>query len=167
MNKKRTSHDREKKLAIRFDSSVKRMYSSIRLRKTPTLLSLATAKDTDVLKSSGLFWAREVIRLAAAVTTPWKERDNYKHFFTKAMSLSSKGNSTSCLHSCFMQEDFASMLGLANSFKHVYFMFVVYWELCFCQKHTRILLWWGWPLLQSENSAVCRVRIAHQLKNLD
>lgn len=42
------------------------------LRKTPTLLSLATAKDTDVLKSSGLFWAREVIRLAAAVTTPFK-----------------------------------------------------------------------------------------------
>lgn len=37
---------------------------------TPTLLSLATARDTEVLNSSGLFWAREVMRLAAAVTTP-------------------------------------------------------------------------------------------------
>lgn len=46
------------------------------LRKTPTLLSLATAKDTDVLKSSGHLWAREVIRLAAAVTTPLKISDN-------------------------------------------------------------------------------------------
>lgn len=39
----------------------------------PTLLSLATASEMDVLKSSGLFWARVVIRLVAAVTTPWKQ----------------------------------------------------------------------------------------------
>lgn len=35
-----------------------------------TLLSLATASEMDVLKSSGLFWARVVMRLVAAVTTP-------------------------------------------------------------------------------------------------
>lgn len=39
--------------------------------KTPTLLSLATASEMEVLKSLGLFWARVVIRLVAAVTTPW------------------------------------------------------------------------------------------------
>ena len=37
---------------------------------SPTLLSLATASETEVLKSSGLFWARVVMRLVAAVTTP-------------------------------------------------------------------------------------------------
>lgn len=40
------------------------------IRAVLTLLSLATARDTDVLKSSGLFWARVVMRLVAAVTTP-------------------------------------------------------------------------------------------------
>ncbi len=45
-------------------------------RKRPTLLSLATASEMDVLKSSGLFWARVVIRLVAAVTTPWKQSDS-------------------------------------------------------------------------------------------
>lgn len=43
-----------------------------KMRQTPTLLSLATASETDVLKSSGLFWARVAMRLVAAVTTPYK-----------------------------------------------------------------------------------------------
>lgn len=67
---------REPNWTLDLISSVRKMYVSMCLRKTPTLLSLATAKDTDVLKSSGLFWAREVIRLAAAVTTPLKISDN-------------------------------------------------------------------------------------------
>lgn len=37
-----------------------------------TLLRRATASEMDVLKSSGLFWASVVMRLVAAVTTPWK-----------------------------------------------------------------------------------------------
>lgn len=41
-----------------------------------TLLSLATASDTAVLKSSGFFWARVMMRLVAAVTTPWERGIN-------------------------------------------------------------------------------------------
>lgn len=40
--------------------------------RTRTRLSRATASEMDVLKSSGLFWASVVMRLVAAVTTPWK-----------------------------------------------------------------------------------------------
>lgn len=50
-------------------SVTKASYTSYRW--TPTLLSLATASEMDVLKSSGLFWARVVMRLVAAVTTPY------------------------------------------------------------------------------------------------
>lgn len=41
-----------------------------------TLLSLATARDTAVLKSSGFFCARVMMRLVAAVTTPWEKDIN-------------------------------------------------------------------------------------------
>lgn len=35
-----------------------------------TLLSRETARETEVLNSSGFFWASVVMRLVAAVTTP-------------------------------------------------------------------------------------------------
>lgn len=38
-----------------------------------TRLNLETAKETDILNSSGFFCASAVIRLVAAVTTPWME----------------------------------------------------------------------------------------------
>lgn len=40
---------------------------------TLTLLNLETARETEVLNSSGFFCAKVVMRLVAAVTTPWKE----------------------------------------------------------------------------------------------
>lgn len=49
-----------------------------RCRQIRTLLSLATASEMDVLKSSGLFWASVVMRLVAAVTTPWKRVSTLK-----------------------------------------------------------------------------------------
>ena len=43
--------------------------SSLPLRRL-TLLNLETARDTEVLNSSGFFCAKVVMRLVAAVTTP-------------------------------------------------------------------------------------------------
>lgn len=68
-SKNKTTHQQMMKPDFIFDLSVKKI-SYIRYRQAPTLLSLATASEMDVLKSSGLFWARVVIRLVAAVTTP-------------------------------------------------------------------------------------------------
>lgn len=56
-----------------------------------TLLSRETARETQVLNSSGFFWLRHVIREMAAVTTPWMNKihkDNY--FITNSHKLRMK-----------------------------------------------------------------------------